>query len=275
MTPRITATIDWLTCTFEGTRTEQMLYTFLDSLWGKLEAHPAKPSTGYAWAIQATNGLLLQSGNREDMHTNMMASGAALSSLSEVIPGFPDSLSQCLLKCRNASRIDLAIDVRNLPFLRAAIDMVRAEHYTCAAKTFIVVDGSDKGLTLYLGSRSSERMLRVYDKAVQMGDDGAQWERIELEIKGDAATRAARAIALYGVSSVAKAWICEFAHFDHPAWNEIENSGKLSYEPSQRKQHDGRTWLLTSIAAIIAKRIMAGDDTLLGDISDAVTALLH
>lgn len=40
------------------------------------------------------------------------------------------------------------------------------------------------GNTVYLGSRTSERFLRCYDKAAQSKIMGTSWTRIELEIKG-------------------------------------------------------------------------------------------
>jgi len=53
---------------------------------------------------------------------------------------------------------------------------------------------SSTGTTFYLGSRSSERMLRIYDKGRQQGLD-VTWTRIELELKGALANLNAEAIA--------------------------------------------------------------------------------
>lgn len=40
-----------------------------------------------------------------------------------------------------------------------------------------------KGRTLYVGSRQSSRMLRVYEKGMQLGDEQSPWVRVELELR--------------------------------------------------------------------------------------------
>ena len=45
--------------------------------------------------------------------------------------------------------------------------------------------------TITIGSRSSGKYVRIYDKAVEQGADGT-WTRLEVELKGDVANQAAR-----------------------------------------------------------------------------------
>jgi phage replication initiation protein len=40
----------------------------------------------------------------------------------------------------------------------------------------------DKGRTLYVGTRESGKLLRVYEKGIQMGDPKDKWVRWELEL---------------------------------------------------------------------------------------------
>jgi DNA relaxase NicK len=40
------------------------------------------------------------------------------------------------------------------------------------------------GNTVYVGSRQSERFVRIYDKAAQLGLAEKQWKRFEIECKG-------------------------------------------------------------------------------------------
>lgn len=65
---------------------------------------------------------------------------------------------------------------------------------------------SPTGTTFYVGSRSSERMLRIYDKGWQQGLE-VVWTRVELELKGDLANLNAEAIA--NNSGVAAAMISD------------------------------------------------------------------
>jgi phage replication initiation protein len=44
-------------------------------------------------------------------------------------------------------------------------------------------DPEGKGLTAYVGSRSSSRMFRMYDKGKEQGDPLSPWVRVELELK--------------------------------------------------------------------------------------------
>lgn len=44
--------------------------------------------------------------------------------------------------------------------------------------------GSGEGSTLYVGSRQSSKLLRVYEKGKQLGDRVSNWVRAELELKG-------------------------------------------------------------------------------------------
>lgn len=44
-------------------------------------------------------------------------------------------------------------------------------------------DRDNKGRTLYVGSRTSDRFLRAYQKGKQLGDKGSKWVRLEVELK--------------------------------------------------------------------------------------------
>jgi phage replication initiation protein len=44
--------------------------------------------------------------------------------------------------------------------------------------------GSGKGKTLYIGSRVSGKLLRIYEKGRQLGDTSSPWVRVELELRG-------------------------------------------------------------------------------------------
>jgi len=44
-------------------------------------------------------------------------------------------------------------------------------------------DPDNKGLTAYVGSRSSSRFYRIYEKGKQLGEELSSWVRVELELK--------------------------------------------------------------------------------------------
>lgn len=61
--------------------------------------------------------------------------------------------------------------------------------------------GEHRGWTLYVGSRSSQAVVRIYDKAAQQKVAGPWW-RCELEAKGDFGDALARAVLADGVDVV-------------------------------------------------------------------------
>jgi DNA relaxase NicK len=92
------------------------------------------------------------------------------------------------------TRVDIAVDVE-CP--RWGVDRAVAEWQAGSFKqaaggrqprlgqvgNWIEPDGT--GRTVYVGSRQSDRMLRVYEKGLQLGEGSADWVRWELERKRD------------------------------------------------------------------------------------------
>lgn len=59
-----------------------------------------------------------------------------------------------------------------------------------------------KGWTVYIGQRSCEAFVRIYDKAAEQGVTGVDWVRFELETKGKTADALSRAVLEQGNSAV-------------------------------------------------------------------------
>jgi hypothetical protein len=59
-----------------------------------------------------------------------------------------------------------------------------AQNYTMHAKTSKTGDGKDyTGITAQMGERTSDRMVRFYDKGAQQKIMGVSWSRLEIEMK--------------------------------------------------------------------------------------------
>lgn len=86
----------------------------------------------------------------------------------------------------NITRIDLALDtsIKLINKVRQSVDKKkyisksRNISYICKSQ-----ESSTKTETIYIGSRSSELMIRLYDKAVEQKLEGADWERWEIVLK--------------------------------------------------------------------------------------------
>lgn len=101
----------------------------------------------------------------------------------------------------HCSRLDLAVDV----YLDPEMPTLTRDCYESllhvppgngrpAKRTLIV--NSDGGSTLYIGSRTSDRFARLYDKGIEQKTHPAgKWWRLELEIKGNSSHPAAEQLA--------------------------------------------------------------------------------
>lgn len=88
----------------------------------------------------------------------------------------------------NITRLDLALDtdIKLIDKIRAKIDKKeyisksRSISYICKSGSI-----STRTETIYIGSRSSDLMIRIYDKAVEQGLEEVDWERWEIVLKKD------------------------------------------------------------------------------------------
>lgn len=86
----------------------------------------------------------------------------------------------------NITRIDLALDtdIKLINKVRTSVDKKkyisksRNISYICKS-----LENETRTETVYIGSRSSELMIRLYDKAVEQKVDGINWERWEIVLK--------------------------------------------------------------------------------------------
>lgn len=86
----------------------------------------------------------------------------------------------------NITRIDLALDtsvnlinkVRQSVDKKKYISKSRNISYICKS-----LENETRTETIYIGSRSSDLMIRLYDKAVEQKIDGIDWERWEIVLK--------------------------------------------------------------------------------------------
>lgn len=98
----------------------------------------------------------------------------------------------------NITRIDLALDILDggdLEDVARAVESGKAKTRT-TSRSVIRSSSADsqKGLTVYIGSRQSDKFMRVYHKGAQMGTDD-EWTRVELEAKGNYAKMLATRLA--------------------------------------------------------------------------------
>lgn len=172
------------------------------------------------------------------------------------------------------TRLDLAIDVRDSEFsVQDYAKLIRRGEYKARAKKPNLIDGFGNGDTLYIGSRQSERMLRIYDKAKEQGING-DWIRIELEIKGKKSRSHGRAIASMDVSVVGTYianCIIKFVQFDCDVWDTLNAVPQIELAKTDKiKGSNTREWLLTQIPKAVRKVYENGDKSIVYDLIDAL-----
>lgn len=159
----------------------------------------------------------------------------------------------------NCSRLDFAVDILDSEFKPADIWTAwKMAHQENMQKSVTLIE-SPSGDTFYLGSRSSEKMVRVYDKGAEQGV-ALRWLRVEMEFKGEAATRAADA-AQYNVSNL----VAPLQHFmdvvGHPMldaiWLVSPSDAADGYWPLRETPPRDR-WFYTDVLSALRK--WAADD---------------
>lgn len=86
----------------------------------------------------------------------------------------------------NITRLDLALDtdIKLIDKIRSSID---SKKYISKSRSisYICKSGKDstRTETIYIGSRSSDLMIRIYDKAIEQGLEEQDWERWEIVLK--------------------------------------------------------------------------------------------
>ncbi len=161
------------------------------------------------------------------------------------------------------TRLDFALDVftpgADPMDVKRAWDagQVRTAARTCGDVGMTGPGGVDLGRTVYLGSRSSERVLRVYDKARLEGVGGG---RVELECKGEHAQALARSMLASGIIPAGKTALRQFVAADVPWFREALSGESVPMELVEDKDTDRRRWYREQILPALARDLARGPE---------------
>ena len=157
------------------------------------------------------------------------------------------------------TRLDLAIDAINCN-LRPQQATEEIKHGRCksrAKKHPRNDDPLDPGYTQYVGRKTSEIFLKLYDKAAEMGID-ADHCRVELTTRHARADKAAWEI-VHGVDF--RQMVVAFANFpDWREWQAIMDVVPVKL-PAQRNETNTERWLLDACAPALARVIYFASNT--------------
>jgi hypothetical protein len=244
--------VDWFSCT---KLTGPLVFdtAFPESMGQTVST--AKPRNGYNHADMLKCGAVVMHHNTyRDMGYHAQFSGASLWELRQV--GMTDGqiVRRLSSMSAKASRIDIAMDIfgsesLTVPAIANAVERGDITAVTKKATFTHGVGGRTSGATLYLGSRASERMLRVYDKAAEQGIDGMKWLRLEFEIKEEQARAVQNALVVNNdTAGVFRAvWSSFMKKCDLVELNQTVGSTSVTIPDVPRKAHSTVAWLLDQV----------------------------
>lgn len=260
--------VDWFRMSFDGALGHTAVIQFLRAAGFERDQLIA-PGKFYNRAMQ------LMPCGRLDWHSENTKQGALLTLTGNdlaIIRQHPrlsvDGVIKAMLAVpgAKATRIDFAWDVEGFDAdpddLFDAWSQGRMKTHAKKISRFVETgkDGTVKGKTVYIGSRTSQHMLRAYDKALEQGIEG-DWLRVELEVKGASAHSAARAEAEYGPVQTTLEKVDRFVKIDGLGWWDVFMSGRLevNIDKNPRKETDGRRWLVNVALPKVIEAYHDGD----------------
>lgn len=257
--------IDWISVTFKNGISDTDVRSALSFGFKPKQWTVGTPRYGYAHMIQHPFGHLIMSNpGRPDMGVHVSFSGRSLRTIAEGGHSALSMLEWGLREGGKVTRLDLAIDVKDEAIdIPALAECERVKEAPGAARKWSIVRGQDGGCTAYIGSRQSEKFLRIYDKAVESGDRSRAWTRFELEIKGDAAKTVAGSFLALKTGDHAPYIKGIMKQMFNPtdALYQAIMSADAVHIPATRDTDD-RTleWLLGSVAKTFARTIARRSD---------------
>lgn len=259
---KYTTTIDWISFTIKNN--DEGVSNVLSYLNPSGIMEPTKPKFGYARSARGEAGFEFLSSNPGGiMGSHFIISGSALVNLGNSGKRGIEILELALQQSAKITRIDLAKDAReqSFGFIHLA-EAAQTGNFTGTAQKASVVRSSDGGTTVYIGSRSSERFVRVYDKGVESGE-GGNWARLEMETKGETAHMVAMALATGGanISNVLCSAVGKMFQIDLPDWKDLLNSDAEYDLPKIEKRSDTEKWIETQVATAVLSHLDKNPDS--------------
>lgn len=164
-----------------------------------------------------------------------------------------------------ATRVDFAVDfVETKGRVQDFSVYWRTKQLETMARSMTFIDGQSTegatGYTVYLGSRTSERMVRVYHKGMQ-SKTGMDWIRCELEWKKARATQMIDDMHRLGVREAGLSHLREFIPYTAFKWFEqcFEDGVDLfPVDKIARPETDTERWLRTVCVPALAQALKNG-----------------
>lgn len=261
----VTWCIDWISATFKNTLNDAAIRNALSFGFPRKAWTETTPRYGYKHALQHPLGhMVMFNPGRPEMGVHIQMGGR---SLREMAAGGHDAVKMLAWVSEQGGRVtrlDLAIDVKDEPIdLIALATCPRVKDAPGSARKWSQVQGSDGGQTVYVGSRQSEKFLRVYDKRIESGQLDRAWTRFELEIKGD--TSRVVAAEFLGLpdgdrSAYIRGVMRAMFNPDDKLFQSIMDAPTVLVSAGKQTDDNTLEWLLQTVSKTLAKTILRRSD---------------
>lgn len=198
--------LDWLQFTSKDCNPYNVIIQLLQ-LDVKMFVELEKGKLGYKKQLMYDNIVVLYEGKADmGVHVILSGKGCRAYERKESVLNLIKRLNQEEIK---STRIDIAIDdiKGDIIDLKKIKYDIKHANVVSKWKTSLekvqrsMKDGSVIGDSMQIGSRSSETMLRFYNKSLEQKEEG-NWSRMELEVKGDKAFNLQKILTVDNVGSL-------------------------------------------------------------------------
>jgi len=262
--PENSSTIDWIGYTFHETPVH----------FDKIAKYPAgltvrgfqrdRGLLGYPVCWEFEDGRLeLTHPSQERMGTHIIYSGSCLATIYYNNGLTPLEILQFYFNKATLARLDLCHDIfeQRINFERLIQQSRKGKAVTAAKSVRRVKEIGAPGDTLYVGSETSEKRARIYDKAAEQELTWLQWTRVELQTRNDAARQVELVIQASNYSpGVIPELIRGFIDFpDYDEWHTAFDCDVVGITVPRSRPSSSREWLEKQCIRAIAREIAKSD----------------
>jgi len=225
-----------------------------------------KAMNGYTEAKLFRSGVIeMMNPKYQKMGVHIIYSGKVLERL-ENESGIDRNyiLAQHIMQGAKLTRLDIAIDVKdsglNLDALWQELECKNAKTKSQHSRE---EKGFGKGYTVYVGSRKTRRKLvRIYDKAIELGWDNIDYKRIELEMRRDIARNAANSyLKSHFDNEYVNSIINGVVSFpDMQLWQEIMSNESAKIPVAESGSGNTEKWLMRQVAPAMARTLISSPE---------------
>lgn len=259
--------VDWLAVTFPASVTPK--YTLPPASGQPVFTPEGHPVHGYRYRAVNEFGASVLFGGEKRLGTHLVLSGQALANIRRAGLTDRELCQYALTNDGKLTRLDVAINLyeANLSPQELAFSFEKGALSSPAHSGLLMTGVRSQGQTFVLGSGSSDRYLRAYDKAAEQGIPDMRWLRIELELKKWRARGLAHVISIEentrGVINRAVGDYLKMPDNEELSQALSDQAGDIPQEG--RKLHDTLKWLGDQVAPAMAQyQVSHPDEDVLG-----------